>query len=284
MANSTFKKYTHIEESVEAIQLTVDTQSKIVSALAAEAEIRLLKSLEIEYNSAVGHYEFSYRYQTETVPSNLKSGDYLVRLNAGNYAVYSAEEFESEYLNTSVDTQIPEADKKTPKQALVAFVNANYPDISVATEDDLTSVVLSQIAEQVNSWYDAEGNTMDIKFTDGSITDPSGLADIIKGFSNASYMNDDTTFTLNFNNGCFQEDDGNSKPNQFNYIALQMLVAEIRALGSKLANRITGISFRSMRDGSPSAIAASVTDAQWESFVNTVESLTAINSFNNVSR
>ena len=283
MAN-TFKKYTHVEESVEAIQLSTETQSDIVSALAAEAENRLLKTLEIEYNSAVGHYEFAYRYQTETVPSNLKSGDYLVRLNAGNYAVYSAEEFESEYLNTSIDTKIPESDKQSPKQALVTFVKTYYPEAGVETEADLTSTALSQVVEKVSSWYDAENNTFDVKFTDCSITDPSGLAELLKAFPGASYMNDDTTFTLNFNNGCFQENDANNKPNQFNYIALQMLVAEIRSLGSKLAKRITGISFRSMREGSPSAIAASVTDAQWESFVTTVQSLTAINSFNNVSR
>lgn len=283
MAN-TFKKYTHVEESVEAIQLSTETQSDIVSALAAEAENRLLKTLEIEYNSAVGHYEFSYRYQTETVPSNLKSGDYLVRLNAGNYAVYGAEEFESEYLNTSIDTKIPESDKQSPKQALVTFIKTYYPEAGVESEADLTTAALSQVVEKVSSWYDAENNTFDVKFTDCSITDPSGLAELLKAFPGASYMNDDTTFTLNFNNGCFQENDVNNKPNQFNYIALQMLVAEIRSLGSKLAKRITGISFRSMREGSPSAIAASVTDAQWESFVSTVQSLTAINSFNNVSR
>lgn len=281
---SQFSTFTHLEEKVEALQLSPASQSAIVKALGAEAAALLLTKLAVDYSTTKGCYEFVFRYKTDTVESNLTVGDYLVRLNTGSYVVRTEEQFLQDYIHTAVDPIIPVEDQKTPKKALVDFVKAFYPGAGIEDEDDLTPEALQQISNGLSAWYDPEKNVFDIKFTDCSIVDPTGLVDIMSAFPSASFMNDQTTFTLNFNNGAYHEGDPNTKPNQFNYISLQLLEGELKKLSKDMQKRLVGITFLSVKTGSPSAVAPSVTDAQWLSFCNGVMAFSGITTSTAIKR
>lgn len=281
---SNFSMYTHLEEKVEAIQLTPKTQSIVCAAIAEACIANLLTKLHVDFNNQKACLEFVYRYKTDTVESNLNVGDYLVRLNAGQYIVRTEEQFLEEYIHTAIDPIVPTEKQKTPKKALVDFITAFFPDAGIENEADLDKAALEKVAEGLNAWYDTDKNIFDIKFTDCSITDPTGIADIVKAFPGASFMNDETTFTLNFNNGAYHEGDPNTDPNYFNLIALQLLEGELKRVPAEMQQRLVGITFLSEKNDSPSAVTPSVTDEQWNTFVLNVMGFTAIKRQSDIKR
>ena len=279
-----FPTYTYLEEKVEAIQLSPNTQLEVIKALVVDLEGSLLTKLSVEYSSTSKCYEFTFRYKTDSVESVLTVGNFLVRLNTGNYVVRSAEEFLKNYLNTSVDPIIPEDQKQSPKQSIVSFIKKFFPDAGINTEADLTPEAMKQVVEGMKGWYDAKNDVFDIKFCDCGIVDPTGIADMMKSFPQASYMKDTTTFTLNFNNGAWKEGDPNIYPNQFNYIGLQQLVGELKKIDTATRTRLTAVTFMSVKQNSPSAVAPSVTEAQWNAFCDEMIRVTGVKTSTNLKK
>ena len=279
-----FSNYSHIESTVEAVQLSADSQYEVVAALAKEAEAGLLSTLNIEYDSTSKCYQFVFRYKTDTVESTLVVGDYLVRLNEGNYIRCDEATFEERYLPTFQDADAMPAHPQSPKGALVAFIKAFYPDAGINSEADLTADKLQTIVDGLKAWYNEETDTFDLKFCDCSITDPSGLADLLAAFPKASFIKDTTVFTLNFNNGAWHEGDPNTEPNCFNYAGLQSLIGELKQVDPDYAKRLVGITFLSVGHNAPSAVAASVTDAQWDDFVTNAMAITGVKARADIKR
>ena len=88
--------FTHKEAQVEAVQLSKETQGDVVIALGDECSNGLMSQFSVEVQ-ADGTFKFSFRYKTDTVPTTLVAGDYLVKLSSGSYVGMSAETFESQY-------------------------------------------------------------------------------------------------------------------------------------------------------------------------------------------
>lgn len=92
-----FVQYTHIEESVEAVEFNAASAIDIIEALSKEASQLLLKVFQMEYDSVTGGYTVVFQYKNDSVPSAMTDGDYLVKLNSGNYCKMSKAEFEATY-------------------------------------------------------------------------------------------------------------------------------------------------------------------------------------------
>lgn len=277
-----FYTYSHQESEVPAIQLSTDTCPDVSAALGKELEKGLLTTFQAEYDTANRCYNYVFRYKTDSVDSTLEPTDYLVQLNTGNYVVRDAETFAADYIPTYKDEDVMPEVPKTPKKALVDFIAKFYPDAGITSEDQLTAEALKTVAEGLKAWYDAESDTLDLKFTDCSIVDPTGLADLMSAFPQASFIKETTKFTLNFNNGAWHEGDPNTDNNCFNRAALDILVAEIKKCDD--ANRLIGVTFMSVGHDAPSAIAPSVTDDEWLSFCSDLMSCTGIQSVGDIKR
>lgn len=279
---ASFNNYSHQESVVQAIQLSPDTCPAISQALGDELEKGLLNTFQAEYSSTDRCYTYVFRYKTDNVDSTLEIDDYLVQLNTGNYVVRDAETFEAEYMPTYKDEDVMPEVPKTPKKSLVDFISKFFPDAGITDESQLTSDKLLTVAEGLEDWYDAEQDVMDIKFTDCSITDPTGLSDLLKAFPQASFIKETTKFTLNFNNGAWHEGDPNNDNNCFNKAALDILIAEIKKCDT--AKRLIGITFMSVGHDAPSSIAPSVTDSEWLNFCSEAMGCTGIASVGDVKR
>lgn len=260
-----FSEFTHIEETVSAIQLSNATQADIIAAITAEAGNGFLSKLTMEYVNNDRCYHITFRYKTSTVDLNLNPTDWLVKLNTGNYTVMTNAEFETTYVNTSVDPIIP-----VKVGVMEHFLNLANKVLPKAT-DKLTLEVMKDLfeADAVKSWYNADTNVMSLRFVNAGIVDPQGLATVMAMIPVASYMKADTAFALNFCNNVVSEAEPNK--NQFNKIALQLLEGELRTCVNM--KEIEEINFSGMNDA-PSAIAPSVTEEQWQEFVLSFNKIT----------
>lgn len=92
-----FSSFHHTECQVEAMQMAPDTSADIVTTLAGEAGKGLLANFSATYNPSTNTYDTTYRYRTESTDKTLTIGNYLVKLNSGEYQVMTAEEFLAEY-------------------------------------------------------------------------------------------------------------------------------------------------------------------------------------------
>lgn len=278
----TFSNFGHIESTVSAIQLSPETQYDVLMLLGAESEQHKLITLHMEFDTSQNCIIFTYRYLEDTVDSKLELGDYLVRLNAGNYVVMSEEEFNSQYIPVYKDQDLIPPSPLTVAEATLQFLHTKYPD-DFSTIDDITTEKLVPVVEAFRPWYNKETNNFDIKFTDCALIDPAGLNNVIKVFPEATFIQNDSTFSLNFSNGNY----GNPKQQQnlFNYTALQTLIKELQKLDSNFAKRITSFNFMSADAGiTHNAIAPSVTDDQWESIVTLLMSVTGVKKRLNIRR
>lgn len=258
-----FSGYTHIEEYVEAVQLTPETQETVVKAFNEPASRLEFSKLNIVYNVQEACYEFVFRYKEDSVDSTLKVGDYLVRLNQGNYTAMTEADFKAQYIHTAVDPIIPAADIRTAKGAVVEFIQAYFPSAGIKSEEDLTEENLRAVSNGLLSWYDAPTNTFHVKFNDCGMVSFQGFADLLKAFPAANFMKDDTVFVLEFPNGNYDPTSIHKTPNMFNLIALEGLIGELKKLSPEILRRVVGIDFLSYKDGTPSAVAPSVTDEQF---------------------
>ena len=282
-----FTKYTHTEHKVDAVRYTKETRVQVLKALADEAELNKFSMFNAAPDSAVGgDFVITFRYLTDSVNSVLTVGNYLVRMNRGNYKVISSEEFSKRYQHTAIDT-VPDVDEiKSPKQALVNYASTYHADLGITKVSDLTQDKIIALAEALkDTWYASSNNNFDIKFTDAGIVDPTGLADIINAGVNASFVNDDTSITLNFTNGTWSSSKGPEHvPNSFNYEALQELLGELHYMTPKTQRRIIAVNFKSLKDEAPSAIANSVTTEQWSSFCAQLRAITNITNNSSIKK
>ena len=263
------QSYKYVEETVSAVQSTPENQQTILKILGAAATNDLLYMFQYTYNAGTQTYDITFRYKTGTVNLVLNSGDYLVELNSGLCTVMTKEEFESQYVNTSIDPIIPPTEQQSPSQALVAFIKKWYPQAGINSEDDLTPENMAAIGEGLKTWYDSEKDVFDIKFTDCGIVDPTGLRTLLNKFPTMSFIKDTTSFTLNFNNGA-----GDGYPNQFNRIALETLIGELRKIDSAAIRKLVGITFIGLKERA--VIPPSVTDTIWEQFRTDAMAVTGI--------
>ena len=278
-----FVNYSHIESIVDAVPLSSDTQTDVVSALGEAAVDGLLNTLNIEYSSSDRCYNFVYRYKTDSTESQVRVGDYLVRLSEGNYVVCDEEEFEQRYLPTYQDQDVMPPHPQTPKESLVTFIKKYYPDAGINSPADLTEDKLGTVAEGLKDWYNEDLDTFTVHYNHTGMIDPSGLADVFKAFPRASFIKDTTKFILDLSNGDVQEGDANTENNCFTYGALQTLVGEFKKMNKSVVKRVTSITFEG-RSGAPSAVAPSVTDEQWNSFADEIMPLTGITARNQLKR
>lgn len=260
-----FAGYTHIEEYVEAVQLTPDTQDTVVKALNEPAGRLELAKLHVNYNVSEGCYEFVFRYKEDSVDTSLNVTDYLVRLNNGNYAAYSEEEFKKQYINTSIDPIIPAQDTRTMKEALLAVIKQTLPSLNVESADDLTPEILAAVSNGLIAWYDTPNNIFHAKFNDCGLVNFVGLADLMLAFPKANFFNDETKLILEFNNGLFHEGDILCQRNQLNLISLQGLISELKKLPEDVRKLLVGIDMMGM-PGSQSAVAPSVDDENFQNW------------------
>lgn len=278
MAIHTFK---NIEAEMTGWCLSADTQTEITEALSKAAQNNMLSKLIVTANEDTGCNDYTFRYKNASIDSTLSAGDYLVKLNTGEYVAYSKEDFEATYVHTDCDPTITIT--KSPKQALVDFVKAYYPQAGINSEEDLTSAKLSVVAENLKSWL--KNGVFDIKFTDCAITDPTGLAELLATFTGASFITDEVKFTLNFSNGAYNSDtEPNTNPNLFNLIGLQQLYGELRQLKSSVLKRLIGITFQSVGHDAPSAVAPSVTEAQFYDWVDEIRGIAGITTNSAIKR
>ena len=273
---ASFNNYTHSESIVQAIQLNAETSSAVSQALGNELVKGLLATFNVTYNSNERCYEYTFRYKTDSVDSILTSGNYLVQLNTATYVVRDAATFESEYLPTYEDEALMPDNPQTPMEAIITFIKKYFPTIEV--DDKLDSDQMGKVLESLKTWYDSEKNQFTIHFNHVGMIDPTGLAELFAGFPQASYMNESTTFILDLSNGNVQEEDANKENNIFNYAALQSLYGELMKLDSAVVKRLVQIDFSSKDGDAPSAIAPSVTDAQWSTFCTDVMAISGITS------
>lgn len=259
---SSMNNYKYVEETVNAVQSTPDTQRTILKVFGDAASKRLLSKLNFSYDANTRTYNIVFRYKSSTVDQTLSSGDYLVELNSGLCTSMPKDIFETQYVNTSIDPLIPASEQQTPAQALVAYIRQYHPTIEVTSVEDLTEDNLEKIADALVSWYDPEKDIFEIKFTDAGITDPTGLASLLMSFPKLKFIKDTTTFILNFNNGT--HDDGFGYPNQFNRIALELLIGELRKISTDAVQKLRGITFIAMKQRE--VIPPSVTETIWEQF------------------
>ena len=266
-----WKNYHFTECSVKAIQLSRDTQYEIMDALSAEVSVKKIDHLlaTVQGSSDPKCLIFDFRYCDSTTINNLRITDYLIELTNGRYIVRTQNEFEKYYYSPDLDPVIPDDEKNTFEEATVAFINKTFPEITIEKVADLTSEQVTQIMEGLKPWYDANTDTFSLKYTDCGITDPTGMAEVLKVFSNAEYFTKNTKFVLDFNNGAYYADGGADKHiNLFNYTGLQNLQEEILNMDGDLVDRISSITFQTESEDKISAVAPSVTPSQWQAFVD----------------
>ena len=278
---TSFNNYTHQESVVQAVKLDQDTTSDISAALGGELTKGLLASFQATYNSTNKCYEYTFRYKTDSVDSNLTAGNYLVQLNTSNYVVRDAETFEEEYLPTYEDEALMPSNPQTPMQAMITFIKKYYPDIEI-TGDTLDSVQLGQVLEGLKSWYNEEADQFTIHFNHTGMVDPTGLADFFKAFPQASYLKDTTTYVLDLSNGGVVESDANTENNLFNAAGLDQLYGELMKLDSAVVKKLVKLDLSSVDDTAPSAVAPSVTDSQWLEFCTNVMSISGITTIGDI--
>ena len=273
-----FNDYTHQESVVQAVQLSNETYKVVVEALGKELANGLLASFQATWNSTDRCYDIIFRYKDSTTDSSLVTGDYLVQLNTARYVVFDQETFEADYLPTYMDEAAMPKHPQTPMESMVTFIKKYYPDAGVNDVGDLTSANLGKVLEGLKEWYNAEADQFTIHFDHCGIVDPTGLADFFAAFPQATFIKETTTYKLSFVNGDVQEEDANTENNLFNYAGLQILLGEFNKLDSAYAKKLVDLDFSSQDDIAPSAIANSVTDAQWSSWCQEVMSVTGITS------
>lgn len=278
MAKS-FQGYTHLEEKVEAIQLLPESQETIIKAFSEPAARLELARLDLVYQAADQCYTLYFRYNFQSVDSTLSIGDYLVRLNDGILAAYTEDEFNAQYINTSIDPLVPAANIQTMEEALRTYIADHFPGGSDVGE--LTPALLEQVANGTVGWYDAAEDVYTFDFSDCGIVSPAGLSTIIDAFMTAAFIKDTTTYKINLANGLGEN--SFNKPNYLNKIGLQELVGEFRKLPATMAARLVGLDFLGL-NGAKSAITPSVSDAEFVDFCGDITTLTGITSSRNIRR
>lgn len=254
----TLKKFTHIEESVEALRFGVDTQVEIIAALSNEAQAGLLSTLDIT-NGDNGLYNISFRYKSSTTPVTLTEGSYFVKSNIGTYNVMSAAEFNKLYIDIGDD-------EVTVKDLAVKFAKAN----GVEVEDDVTE---EQIAAAVEALpYDEIGNNLTVNFANAGISNVDGLGEILKAVAKSSKINSNTKFILQFSNT-----EETESANAFNLIELQKIVGEVKQVTVAQAKHIVLAKFNN-------AVNRTVTGAQWTEFSDELMRVTGISSSSDITK
>ena len=272
--------FQHMEETVEAIQLTPETSSEIAKLLGKEIATGVLATCNIVFNKTTECYGFNWRYKTATVEEKLAQNDYLVQLNDGRLTAMAKDKFLELYSDETNDPVIDPALTKTIKGAIVKFIQDNYSDIPVTEEADLNNETIAALMEKLSSWYNAESNVFVLKFNDKGLTSFEGLADVLNMFiTKASYMNDSTKFILNFNNGVEE-----GTPNLFKTIALQMFPREIKAFELGRRKKLIGINFNAVSSDAFSAIAPSVSAETWKNFCIDAMNATGVLSSNAIKK
>lgn len=279
-----FTGYTHLEEKVEALQLTSDSVDTIIRAFAEPVARMEMARMDMVYDQANMTYTFYFRYNSQSTDSTLAADDYLVRLNDGTLQAMTKQQFEDSYVNTSIDPIVPWQDRQSIKESIVSFIKAYFPAAGIDTEADLTPEILQQVANGTVNWYDAAADVYELKFNDCGILSPIGLFDILKAFPGAVFIKDTTTFKINFGNGMSQNPEKDfNKPNYFNKIGLQELMGEIKKMDVAIARRIVGLDFIGL-NGAKSAVTPSVSDREWTDFCTDITAMTGISSSRQIRR
>lgn len=258
-----FAVYTHLEEKVEAIQSTPENKERIIEALSNEAENGLLSKLTMKYNSGTLCYDIVFRYKTATTQLTLNASDYLVKLNSTMFTVMSEKEFKQIYLPTEDDFYIPDAKRKTVFQALITIAK-NHAIYNINSISDFVPEKLGKLLEKLQDWYNPVTNNFDLKLMHSGIIEPAGISVIVNALPVASFMNKDTTISLNFTNAVTAIVD-DAVPNMFNLIGLQTLAGELTKISEE--KKISGVDLSGEIDKGISAVAKSVSEPQWNTFV-----------------
>lgn len=283
MATKNFSQFTHIEESVNAIRYSSETQSLALEVLGEQVAALLMSKFLAEQDLISGMFNVTFRYKTDTVEQTLTDGNYLVQLNAGQFVVMTEEDFTKSYTNTSVDPIIPVSKQRIFEDVMFEYFNSMSLGVTVSKDDYVTKETAAKIAEVlVPLWYVSNENTFYIKCHDAGVVDPTGLGktmDYMKDFTPEG-LNENTTFIISFNNGDYadmeeEEEHAEHQINLFNYIGMEKIIGELRLIDETIRKRITGIQFLSLKAGVQSPIAPSVTEEQWESFISQVQELTS---------
>lgn len=253
--------YTAIEDKVESVQLSTETQQEVTQLLSAEAEHELLSKLFITHNDEADCNEFVYRYRTDTVDSKLNVGDYLVKMNAGTLVAMSAAKFESEYLHTGCDV------KQTAVKSLAAVVVERL-GIAEFTVDAVKAAI-------PDAWISDKKITVDLK--DACLNAVEGLDILLNGLFASEKFTAESTITLDFSNSTTDQF------NIFNLIQLDTMRGIFTRLNKDPRKQITALTFVGTGDA-PSAVADSVTEAQFYNWVDGVRSTTGVASNSAITR
>lgn len=278
-----FDRYIYVNGEVKALQLKPETQFTIAETLVGALLSDQLNHFLATYPVNAACLQLEWRYKDSSKTFVLKEGMFLVVMNTSRCMPMAKDEFEAVYMNTSADPIIKPEDTKTVSKAIVDFVNKFYPEAGM-TEDKLNTDALQQMVNGLSAWYDKKNNIFDVKFADCGLTDPTGIGSFLKACPAASFMDAQTTFTLNFNNGAFNAGDPNTLPNYFNAIGLNKLIGELQKLDIATLQRLRGISFQSVKEGSPSAITPSVSNEFWQSFQQTICQITGVETPSKITR
>lgn len=273
-------RYKHIEADIDVYKLAADSQAEITDVLSKQAQYGLLSELHITYNSDVGCNEFSFRYKSQTTLSTLTVGNYLVELNDGTYIVKDASTFETEYID--VDCEATQAVIQSVDEAILGLVEKDMTDLGLTSTTELDATAYSKIVEKLSSWK--KGNVVTINLVSCGISEPVGLNKLLTAFAGASFVDENTTFTLNFNNNKASTTYPVVSINLFNLIGLQQFIAEFRKVEKEVAAKVTAMTFISEDEDGISAVGTSVSESQWLDWIDDVRAVTGINSNKAISR
>lgn len=266
-----FSSYTHIESDVVAEQSTPETQGFLAATLMNELALDTLHSLTCSTDPVSKSTTITFRYKNDSKPQVLAENDYLIRLNVGTYKVCPQAEFEAYYIHSELDPVL--AKTKSIKQALVDLAAKNYTSLKITTVGDLTETKLIELVEAMKATCYRD-NKFYFDFSDCGITEAYGLTDVVAAFTQASYVNNETTFVFKFNNGTVTSPDSaaNNLPNLFTYIGLETLIGEFDHMSRDLYKHPIEIQLVA-ENSATSPIAPSVTSKHWEDFSSSIKSI-----------
>lgn len=89
--------YTHVNNEVEALQLTKETKADITKALMEALSLGNICELTVTSDPLLDSTIITYKNVNSTNAFTLNTNDYLLKLNTGDYVVMTASEFESNY-------------------------------------------------------------------------------------------------------------------------------------------------------------------------------------------
>ena len=126
-----FTKHERIESPIYACQLLISTQQEIADEISAGSTMGRLADWSVTLNDVNGCQEHVFRYMNSTTWKRLYMTNWLIRKPNGDLDVMTAEEFEATYYDVTNDYYVPEIQRKTFWEAMLAFINTNYPELYI---------------------------------------------------------------------------------------------------------------------------------------------------------